>query len=175
VDLPADAVETPVEAAPQSRAQPDQPGAEIDADAEVDFGARRLKVLAAEDNPTNQRVLQAVLDSLAVDLILVGDGRAAVERLEQERFDLVLMDIQMPVMDGVAATLEIRRREALAGRARTPIVAISANAMPFQVEEYLAAGMDAHLAKPIDVARLYALLSCGLSDQPLQAERIDAA
>lgn len=159
LDLPAPAVEAPVEAAQPSLAEPAQLAAELDSDGDAEFGARRLKVLAAEDNPTNQRVLRAVLDSLAVDLTLVGDGRAAVETLQQERFDLVLMDIQMPVMDGVAATLEIRRGEALAGRPRTPIVAISANAMPFQVEEYLSAGMDAHLAKPIDVSRLYALLN----------------
>lgn len=173
IDLPAPAVEAPADAALSKLVEPASPSADVETGVESDV--RALRVLAAEDNPTNQRVLRAVLDSLAVDLTLVGDGRAAVEAMDQDGFDLILMDIQMPEMDGVAATREIRRREALAGRPRTPIVAVSANAMPFQVEEYLAAGMDAHLAKPIDVARLYALLSGGLGDYQPQAEHIDAA
>jgi two-component system, sensor histidine kinase len=173
IDLPAPAAEAPADAAPSRLIESPSPSADVEAGA--DSEARALRVLAAENNPTNQRVLQAVLNSLMVDLTLVGDGRAAVEASDQDGFDLILMDIQMPEMDGVAATREIRRREALAGRPRTPIVAVSANAMPFQVEEYLAAGMDAHLAKPIDVARLYALLSGGLGDHQPQAEHIDAA
>jgi CheY-like chemotaxis protein len=173
IDLPAAAAEAPADAAPSRPAEPVLAAADAATDQSQDGQA--LRVLAAEDNLTNQLVLRAVLESLLVDLTLVGDGRAAVEALDQDRFDLVLMDIQMPEMDGVAATREIRRRETLAGRARTPIVAVSANAMPFQVEEYLAAGMDAHLAKPIDVARLYALLSGSLGGDQLQGERIDAA
>ena len=173
IDLPAAAAEAPADAAPSRPAEPVLAAADAATDQSQDGQA--LRVLAAEDNLTNQLVLRAVLESLLVDLTLVGDGRAAVEALDQDRFDLVLMDIQMPEMDGVAATREIRRRETLAGRARTPIVAVSANAMPFQVEEYLAAGMDAHLTKPIDVARLYALLSGSLGGDQLQGERIDAA
>jgi two-component system, sensor histidine kinase len=173
IDLPAPAVEAPADVAPSKPAEPLLTPAQAEVDENLDGSP--LRVLAAEDNLTNQLVLRAVLQSLPVDLTLVGDGRAAVEALDRGGFDLVLMDIQMPEMDGVAATREIRRREALAGRPRTPIVAVSANAMPFQVEEYLAAGMDAHLAKPIDVARLYALLSGGLGSDQLQGERIDAA
>ena len=114
-----------------------------------------LRVLAAEDNVTNQLVLKTVLHSLGVQPLVVENGRQAVEAWAQAPFDLILMDVQMPEMDGVAATQEIRRRETKAGAERTPIVALSANVMKHQVAEYLAAGMDAHLAKPINVAQLY--------------------
>jgi signal transduction histidine kinase/ActR/RegA family two-component response regulator len=117
-----------------------------------------LRVLAAEDNATNQLVLKAVLHSLGVQPVVVENGRLAVEAWAQEPFDLILMDVQMPEMDGVAATQEIRRREAQIGPERIAIVALSANVMKHQVAEYLAAGMDAHLAKPINVASLYGML-----------------
>jgi CheY-like chemotaxis protein len=117
-----------------------------------------LRVLAAEDNATNQLVLKTVLHSLGVQPVVVENGRLAVEAWAQEPFDLILMDVQMPEMDGVAATQEIRRREAQIGPERIAIVALSANVMKHQVAEYLAAGMDAHLAKPINVASLYSML-----------------
>ncbi|HMO42376.1 MAG TPA: response regulator, partial [Phenylobacterium sp.] len=125
-------------------------------EAEVaDLDGRALRLLAAEDNPTNQQVLAAVMASLSIEVEIVGDGAAAVEAWTQWDFDLVLMDIQMPVMDGIAASREIRRREAEAGRSRTPIIALTANALAHQVDEYLAAGMDGHVAKPIEIAKLY--------------------
>jgi CheY-like chemotaxis protein len=114
-----------------------------------------MRVLAAEDNATNQLVLKTLLHSLGVQPVVVENGRLAVEAWEREAFDLILMDIQMPAMDGVAATQEIRRRETKAGAEPTPIVALSANVMKHQVAEYLAAGMDAHIAKPINIATLY--------------------
>jgi two-component system, sensor histidine kinase len=130
-----------------------------------------LRVLAAEDNVTNQLVLKTVLHSLGIQPVVVENGRLAVEAWAREPFDLILMDIQMPEMDGVAATQEIRRREAKAGGERTPIVALSANVMKHQVAEYLAAGMDAHLAKPINVAQLYdALLAVRTGRRFVQAE-----
>jgi len=129
-----------------------------DTAADVDSGVAQLRILAAEDNATNQLVLKTVLHSLGVSPTIVEDGQQAVEAWAREPFDLVLMDIQMPVMDGVAATREIRRREALQGQARTPIVALSANAMAHQVADYLAAGMDGHLAKPLQIAKLYETL-----------------
>jgi signal transduction histidine kinase/ActR/RegA family two-component response regulator len=125
------------------------------ADETPEIGLEGLRVLAAEDNVTNQLVLKTVMHSLGVQPLVVENGRLAVEAWAREPFDLILMDIQMPEMDGVAATQEIRRREAQAGLERTPIVALSANVMKHQVAEYLAAGMDAHLAKPIDIASLY--------------------
>jgi PAS domain S-box-containing protein len=114
-----------------------------------------LRLLAAEDNPTNQQVLAAVLGSLGIEVHIVPDGKEAVEAWRTGVYDLILMDIQMPVMDGITAAMKIRAAEQETGRRRTPIVALTANAMSHQVEEYLAAGMDAHVAKPIEIAKLY--------------------
>jgi CheY-like chemotaxis protein len=124
---------------------------------------KNIRLLAAEDNPTNQQVLAAVMASLGIDIDIVGDGRQAVESWKAGGYDLVLMDIQMPVMDGIAAAREIRQCEEDEGRRRTPIVALTANALTFQVEEYLAAGMDDHVAKPIEIAKLYAAISNALT------------
>jgi signal transduction histidine kinase/AmiR/NasT family two-component response regulator len=116
---------------------------------------RRVRILAAEDNLTNQKVLDALLAPLRVDLTLVGDGRAAVEQWRAQVFDLILMDIQMPGMSGVVACEKIRAEERQRGLAAIPIIALSANAMSHQVDAYLAAGMTAHVAKPIDAAALF--------------------
>ena len=118
-----------------------------------------LKVLAAEDNAVNQLVLKTLLGQMGVEPTVVETGVQAVTAWETGAFHLILMDIQMPEMDGVAAAREIRRREAQSGRSRTPIIALTANAMSHQVSEYLAAGMDGHLAKPIDVQQLFAVVS----------------
>jgi PAS domain S-box-containing protein len=117
--------------------------------------ARALKVLAAEDNGMNQLVLKTLLAQIGVEPVIVGDGRAAVAAWEAEPWDLILMDVQMPEMDGPTAAGIIRAREAAEGRARTPIVALTANAMDHQVAEYRAAGMDGFVAKPIEAGRLY--------------------
>ena len=121
-------------------------------------GPRALRVLAAEDNATNQLVLRTIMQTFGVDLTLVGDGSQAVEAWRDGDFDLILMDIQMPVMDGVTATRLIRETEAASGRRRIPIVALSANAMTHQVTEYLGSGMDLHVAKPIELGKLHAAL-----------------
>jgi signal transduction histidine kinase/AmiR/NasT family two-component response regulator len=134
-----------------------------------------LRVLAAEDNATNQLVLKTVLHSLGLHPVIVENGRQAVEAWAREHFDLVLMDIQMPQMDGLAATAEIRRREAAAGVGRTPIVALSANVMKDQVAEYLAAGMDAHLGKPIQIAELYRALLAVRAGRASAAGALEAA
>jgi len=122
-----------------------------------------LRLLAAEDNPTNRQVLQAVMDSLGIDVDIVPDGQEAVEAWRTGGYDLILMDIQMPVMDGIAAAREIRSLEAKEGRRRIPIVALTANALTHQIEEYLAAGMDGHVAKPIEIAKLYEAISATLT------------
>ncbi len=127
---------------------------------------RPLKVLAAEDNRVNQLVLKTLLHHVGVVPVLVGDGAAVLEAWEREPWDLVLMDIQMPTMDGVAATRAIRAREVKRGNARTPIVALSANAMAHQVAGYLEAGMDSHLAKPIDLARLVEVVTAIADAKP---------
>jgi signal transduction histidine kinase/ActR/RegA family two-component response regulator len=121
--------------------------------------ARRIRVLAAEDNLVNQKVLQAIVEPMDVDLSIVGDGEAAVEAWRSSDFDVILMDIQMPVMDGLAATKAIRMMELSERRPRTPILALTANALVHQIDEYLAAGMDGHVAKPIEITKLYDAMS----------------
>ena len=125
---------------------------------------RPLKVLAAEDNAVNQLVLKTLLHQIGVDPPIVEDGVLALEAWEREPWDLILMDVQMPRMDGPAATGAIRERERATGRSRTPIVALTANAMAHQVEQYYAAGMDGFIAKPIEVARLFAVVQSALED-----------
>jgi PAS domain S-box-containing protein len=128
--------------------------------AEDDGGA--LRVLAAEDNFVNQQVLRTLLQQAGVEPTIVSDGRAAVEAWETQTWDVILMDVQMPLMDGPSATRAIRAREAVAGRERTQIIALTANAMSHQVEEYLCAGMDDVVAKPIDVAQLFTAINAAL-------------
>jgi signal transduction histidine kinase/ActR/RegA family two-component response regulator len=125
---------------------------------------RSLRVLAAEDIPTNQLVLKTIMQSFGVEITMVDNGRQAVEAWIAEPYDLVLMDIQMPEMDGIAATRAIRAAEAETGRPHTPIIAVSANAMTHQVKEYLAAGMDGHVAKPIELSKLHAAIEAALSE-----------
>jgi signal transduction histidine kinase/AmiR/NasT family two-component response regulator len=132
--------------------------ADADADEAPPAEAPLLKVLAAEDNPTNQLVLKTIMGIFGVDLTLVGNGREAVEAWGAGTFDLILMDIQMPEMDGLAATRAIRAAEAEAARPRIPIIALSAHAMTHQVREYLEAGIDLHVPKPIELPRLQAAL-----------------
>ncbi|RAK59017.1 hybrid sensor histidine kinase/response regulator [Phenylobacterium hankyongense] len=114
-----------------------------------------LRILAAEDNPMNQQVLKTLLDQLGVELTVVGDGAQAVEAHATVEFDVILMDVQMPVMDGPTAARAIRANEAATGR-RTPILALTANAMTHHADEYLAAGMDGLVAKPIQLGQLIA-------------------
>jgi signal transduction histidine kinase/AmiR/NasT family two-component response regulator len=120
-----------------------------------DLQGMGLRVLAAEDNAVNQLVLRTLLQQMGVDVVVVENGQLVVEAWETGAWDVILMDVQMPVMDGVTATALIRRKEAASGRPRTRIVALSANAMAHQVGEYEAAGMDGHVAKPIEAAALY--------------------
>jgi PAS domain S-box-containing protein len=124
--------------------------------------ARPLRVLAAEDNGMNQLVLKTLLAQVGIDPEIVPDGRAAVAAWEREPWDVILMDIQMPEMDGPTAAQIIRRREASERRGRTPIIALTANAMDHQVAEYRQAGMDGFVAKPIEAGRLYEALQAAL-------------
>jgi signal transduction histidine kinase/CheY-like chemotaxis protein len=120
---------------------------------------RPLRVLAAEDNAVNQLVLKTLLNQVGIEPVMASDGAQAVAAFDDGPWDLILMDVQMPKMDGLAATRAIRTREAQAGAAPTPIIALTANAMSHQLEGYRAAGMTGVLAKPIEVARLYAALA----------------
>ncbi|MDP1618384.1 ATP-binding protein [Phenylobacterium sp.] len=117
---------------------------------------RPLRVLLAEDHPTNQRVVQLILASQAAELVTVEDGLQAVSAYASGAFDVVLMDMQMPHMDGLAATRAIRTLEAERGAARTPLIMLSANAMVEHQNEAIAAGADIHVAKPITAATLLA-------------------
>jgi CheY-like chemotaxis protein len=96
---------------------------------------------------------------MGVDPVVVDNGKLAVEAWEAGDWDVILMDIQMPVMDGLTATARIRERERQTGRDPTPIVALTANAMAHQVDQYAAAGMNGHVAKPIQAAELFAALT----------------
>jgi signal transduction histidine kinase/ActR/RegA family two-component response regulator len=138
--------------------------------ATADVGHRSVRVLAAEDNLVNQKVLKAIVEPMDVELAMVGDGRAAVEAWRTGDFDVILMDIQMPVMDGIAAAKAIRAAEKAEQRPRTPILALTANALVHQVEEYLGAGMDGHVAKPIEISKLYDAMSRALSGPADTAE-----
>ena len=125
--------------------------------------APRLKVLAAEDNEVNRLVLQTLLQQVGLEPTIVSDGAQALEAWEREAWDLILMDIQMPVMDGPTACRRLRAQEAATGRARTPVIALTANAMAHQVAEYRAAGMDGFVPKPIELAVLFAAMNEALA------------
>ncbi|MDX9998454.1 MAG: ATP-binding protein [Phenylobacterium sp.] len=125
-----------------------------------------LRILAAEDNPVNQLVLTTLLEQAGLSPRVVDSGRKAVEAWETGDWDVILMDVQMPDMDGPEATRAIRAREAETRRPRTPILALTANAMSHQEAEYLASGMDAVIAKPIQVERLFEALRQALEAAP---------
>jgi CheY-like chemotaxis protein/HPt (histidine-containing phosphotransfer) domain-containing protein len=109
---------------------------------------RRLNILVVEDNPVNQKVAAAMLEQLGHDVVLASSGRLAVQVLDKHEIDLILMDIQMPEMDGFEVTKLIRQREITNG-GHIPIVAVTAHAMQGDRERCLAAGMDDYISKPI--------------------------
>jgi CheY-like chemotaxis protein len=141
--LPADVVPAPPE--PLDEAEPAQ--------AEETF-----RVLVAEDNPVNQRIAQQMLRKRKLSVTVADDGRQAVDAFESGRFDLVLMDVQMPEMNGFEAVAAIRALEHAQGRPHTPIVAVTAHAMVGDRERCLEAGMDACLAKPLRRQLLFDLV-----------------
>jgi signal transduction histidine kinase/CheY-like chemotaxis protein len=119
---------------------------------------RARRILVAEDNVVNQILIKAILDRMGHFCDVVADGIEAVHQAQAAHYDLVLMDMQMPEMDGLAATREIRRLEQAQGRARLPIVAMTANAMAEDRAACMAAGMDDHVAKPIEIEKLEAAI-----------------
>jgi signal transduction histidine kinase/NO-binding membrane sensor protein with MHYT domain/ActR/RegA family two-component response regulator len=118
-----------------------------------------LKVLVVDDHPTNRRVVEMILDQVGAERVSVENGKEALEAYIHERFDVVLMDIQMPVMDGLTATQKIRLMEREEARPPTPVVILSANALPEHIEAGKAAGADRHLAKPISAAALLGVIA----------------
>jgi CheY-like chemotaxis protein len=134
---------------------------------EASDGAQ-LRVLAAEDNAHNRLVLQMLLEQVGIEPVFAENGQIAVDLWGQEHFDLILMDVQMPVMSGPEATSTIRALERAQNRPRTPIIALTANAMTHHVQECLASGMDAHVAKPIRPEVLFAAIEHALADDNLK-------
>ncbi len=126
---------------------------------------RAARILAVDDNRTNRILIQALLEPLGLDIVLATNGREAVEAFAADKFDLILMDIQMPVLDGIAACQELRAIEAREARPRTPILALTANAMPHQIQSYLDAGMDGHVAKPFRAETLIKSLADALNGE----------
>jgi CheY-like chemotaxis protein/HPt (histidine-containing phosphotransfer) domain-containing protein len=147
--------------------------------AVLQSASRALSVLLAEDTPANQEVIRNVLVRRGHRVTVVGDGAEAAAVVEREAFDVVLMDVTMPVMDGYEATRAIRDREGR-GERRVPIIALTAHAMQGVREACTAAGMDAHLVKPIDVGKLIELVESAAQSRvlakhlELQATGIDA-
>ena len=128
----------------------------------------RPRVLLAEDHPINQRVVQLILGD-SVELTLVENGEQAVAAFVSERFDLVLMDMQMPVMDGLSATRALRDVEhADPARPRAPVIMLSANAMIEHQEQAAHAGADLHLAKPVTAEALTDAVRRTLADRAVQ-------
>jgi len=133
---------------------------------------RALHVLVADDHPTNLIVVRMMLEQLGIDISTVVNGAEAVEAASQAPYDVILMDMQMPVMDGLEAVRRIRQHEASLGAHRTPILMLSANAGADHRDESRLAGADGHVAKPITLASLTAALAEVLDDgdeQPLEA------
>ncbi len=118
-----------------------------------DVGSRALHILVAEDNATNQLVVSTMLERLGYTAEFVENGQTALERIETMRFDLVLMDLEMPIMGGMEAVRSLRERETVIG-GRLPVIALTAQAMPGDRDACLGAGMDGYLSKPLDLSSL---------------------
>jgi signal transduction histidine kinase/ActR/RegA family two-component response regulator len=129
-------------------------------------GDRPLRILLADDHPTNRKVVELILAAADVDLTQVENGAEAVDAFRRTPFDLVLMDMQMPVMDGLSAVRAIRAHEAAAGLPRGPILMLTANALPEHADASFAAGADRHLTKPITAPALFEAIEQALSPAP---------
>ena len=121
------------------------------ADDEDDEGVSLagVRILLAEDHPTNQKVIELIIGMVEADLTIVENGALALQAIEAEAFDIVLMDMQMPELDGLSATAAIREREARLGLPRLPVIMLTANALDEHVRASLDAGADRHIAKPV--------------------------
>ncbi|ADV45811.1 histidine kinase [Nitratifractor salsuginis DSM 16511] len=130
---------------------------------------RDLKVLVAEDNPINQKLIIATLSRFGIDVAIANNGEEAFERRKEDNFDLIFMDIQMPVMDGVEATRAILAYERETDSPHIPIIALTANAVQGNKDQYLAAGMDDYIAKPINIDRLRNLIGYYAPDKVVKS------
>jgi CheY-like chemotaxis protein len=138
--------------APLARWEGEAKAEEAQAIQEIDIGGCR--VLVAEDHPTNQKVVELILESVGVTPVIVENGQLALDALMTEHFDVVLMDMQMPELDGLSATALLRAFETEAGLPRTPVIMLTANALDEHVRASHEAGADLHLSKPIHAMAL---------------------
>ena len=134
------------------------PGAAVIAPSGLATLDRPVRVLLADDHPVNRKVVEMILGQAEVELTSVDHGAEALEAVRSGDYDVILMDMQMPVMDGLTATREIRLHEAAMGLPRTPLVMLTANALSEHIAAAEAAGADRHLAKPFDAAELLELV-----------------
>lgn len=132
---------------------------------EFDFSDRDVAVLVAEDTLTNQIVVKGILKKLGIDCDIANNGQEAVDRMKEKAYDLVLMDMQMPILDGIEATAIIRDKASGVLRSDVPIVAVTANAMEADRNKCIEAGMDDHITKPISKLGLVAVLDRWLSSK----------
>lgn len=126
-------------------------------DVVMSQSSRTLHILVAEDNLINQKLAVRLLQKQGHTSVVANNGREAIETWERQSFDAILMDMMMPEMDGLEATMQIREREKTTGQ-HVPIIAITANVMVGDREKCLAAGMDEYISKPVDVTKLYEAL-----------------
>ncbi len=122
----------------------------------------RLRILVAEDNPINQMLAVRILEKAGHSVAVAGNGEEALTAVAREPFDLVLMDVQMPVMDGFEATALLRQQERKTGR-RLPVLAMTAHAMKGDRERCLKAGMDGYVAKPVQKQELFDAIAAAVS------------
>ena len=120
--------------------------------------AQSLTILAAEDNPVNQRLIERLLTRHGHRVVLATNGREALEAAMHGRFDMILLDISMPELDGMEASRQFRQWEADTGATPTPILAITASAMKGDRERFAEVGMDGYLAKPFNAEQLYRMV-----------------
>ena len=131
----------------------------------------RLRVLVADDHPTNRAVLEMILRVVGAEVISVADGAQALERFKAQPFDLVLRDVQMPVMDGLSAIRAIRAFEAEHGAWRTPVHVVSTNALPEDCHRSLAAGADGHINKPVEAPALLSVVMAAVESRGVRTAR----
>jgi len=139
---------------------------------EADFSLAGRRILLAEDHPTNQKVIQLILGAAGVEIDTVENGAEALDHLAAGPHDLVLMDMQMPVMDGLTATRLLRERERAAGARRIPVIMLTANAMDEHVRASHEAGADEHLSKPIRAAALFEAMARLLAEAEADAAAV---
>jgi len=132
------------------------------------------RALVVDDNATNRRVAELLLQSVGTDVVSVEDGQQAVDAFRRERYDVILMDMMMPVMDGLAATETIRQIEAEQRLRHTPIIMLTASSLPEHITASMDAGADLHLLKPINAAALFDALNVVGNAEPDENERPDA-